>query len=361
MSNFAPMKKIRGFVLLLLICGCISAVLACTSAIIGGEASASGRILLWKHRDTGTEHSFVARVAPPAGEAGMAYIALFNGGDSLLLEAWTGVNEAGFAVMNTASYNLAPDTARLRDQEGIVMARALRVCRDVASFDSILRCMPRPLGVQANFGCADASGHAAYFETCDTGFVRIDLLRPDTMIVRTNYSHSGVDDGGLGYIREASAEPLLAPMVRRGDVAPHAIFDSVSCSFYHSLLGYDAFAAADSSDRWLVDQDFIPRYSTGASVIIELPAPGDAPDSAVMWTALGYPPCSGLYKASLDSICEGLLPHGKLWHAPLCDEAVVRKREIFPIERGSGMHYIYLPALRKYMNHPNHNCLNKLY
>ena len=45
----------------------------------------------------------------------------------------------------------------------------------------------------------------------------------------------------------------------------------------------------------------------------------------------------------------------------LCDEAVVRKREIFPIERGSGMHYIYLPALRKYMNHPNHNCLNKLY
>jgi hypothetical protein len=302
--------------------------------------------LLWKHRDTGTEHSFVARVAPTAtGE--LAYIALFNGGDSLLREAWTGVNEAGFAVMNTASYNLAPDTATAGDREGLLMAHALKVCRSVADFDSLLHALPRPLGVEANFGCADASGCAAYFETCEAGFTRFDIARPDTMIVRTNYSHSGAVDGGFGYIREASAIELLTPMVERRSVTPQAIFDSVSCSFHHSLLGVDALASADSTAQWLVDQDFIPRYSTGASVIIELPAPGEDCRSAVMWTALGYPPCSELHRADIDSIDSGLMPVGKEWHSPLCDAAVARKHEIFPIKRGSGSHYIYLPALRR--------------
>jgi hypothetical protein len=285
----------------------------------------------------------------------MGYVALFNGGDSLLREAWTGVNEAGFAVMNTASYNLVPDTATLRDCEGLVMARGLRECRSVAAFDSLLRAMPRPLGVEANFGCADASGCAAYFETCDTGFVRYDLARPDTMIVRTNYSHSGAAGGGYGYIREATAVELLTPMVASRTVTPQALFDSVSCSFRHSLLGIDALAAADSTAQWLVDQDFIPRYSTGASVIIELPMPGEDCRSAVMWTALGYPPCSELHRATLDSIDPGLLPTAINWHSPLCDAAVARKHEVFPIKQGSGSHYIYLPALRRHLLNRHRN------
>ncbi|WP_300300684.1 hypothetical protein [uncultured Muribaculum sp.] len=324
--------------------GGVSAVLACTSAIIGGGASASGRMLLWKHRDTGAEHSFVARVKPcRSGE--LEYVALFNGGDSLLREAWTGVNAAGFAVMNTASYNLAPDTARVRDREGVVMARALAVCRNVADFDSLLRVLPRPMGVQANFGAIDTCGAGAYFETCDTGFVRVDLAHRDTMIVRTNYSHCGEADGGYGYIREASAVKLLEPMVASRSVAPERIFTEVSRSFYHSLLGYDP-VAADTAAVWIVDQDFIPRYSTGACVVIEVPAGGDDPSGAVMWSALGYPPCAEMRRATLDSIDTGLLPAAPLWRAPLSERAAKLKGEVFPIRRGSGSHYIYLPALR---------------
>lgn len=326
----------------------LQSVLACTSAIIGSGASASGRMLLWKHRDTGAEHSFVARVTP-SGADELEYVALFNGGDSLLREAWTGVNAAGFAVMNTASYNLAPDTARLRDREGIVMARALAVCRSVADFDSLLRVLPRPMGVQANFGAIDARGAGAYFETCDTGFIRVDLGRPDTMIVRTNYSHGGDADGGYGYIREASAVKLLEPMVASRSVAPRKIFEDVSRSFYHSLLGYDPLAA-DTSAVWLIDQDFIPRYSTGACVVIEVPAPGDDPSGAVMWSALGYPPCAEMRMATLDSIDAGLLPAGASWRAPLSERAAMLKEKVFPIRRGSGKHYIYLPALRKLLS-----------
>lgn len=326
----------------------VGAAVACTSALVGAGASASGRMLLWKHRDTSAEHSFLARA--DADSAGMAFVGLFNGGDSLLREAWAGVNEAGFAVVNTASYNLAPDTAAAgagaRDREGLVMARALRCCRSVEAFDSLLRALPRPLGVQANFGAADAGGRGAYFEACDTGFRRFDLARPDTLLVRTNYSHSGQHPGGMGYLREQTATELLLPMAAERRVSPQALFDSVSCSFRHALLGRDP-VGADPAATWLVDQDFIPRYSTGASIVIELPAPGEPPRGAVVWCALGYPPCAELMRSTLDSIAPGQAPAGPLWRSAACTRALEAKKRIFPIARGSGPRYIYLPELRR--------------
>ena len=147
---------------------------ACTSAIVSGKCTPDGRPLLWKNRDTGTLQNFVDRVSP-SDSLSMAYVALFNAGDTLREQAWIGVNEASFAIMNTASYNLAPDTARVRDREGYVMARSLGRCRTLADFEQLLDTLQRPLGVQANFGVVDASGQGAFYETCDTGYVRFLL------------------------------------------------------------------------------------------------------------------------------------------------------------------------------------------
>lgn len=158
---FADMKTIAAFLLALSLLCHVYAV-ACTSAIVGGHLTPDGRPLLWKHRDTGTEHNFVARVAAHSpGEAD--FVALFNAGDTLLREAWIGVNSHGFAVMNTASYNLAPDTASYRDMEGVIMARALKSCRTVADFAILLDSLPKPLGVQANFGVIDSLGNGCIF------------------------------------------------------------------------------------------------------------------------------------------------------------------------------------------------------
>lgn len=66
----------------------------CTSALVGATATADGRMLLWKHRDTGHQENFVDCVA--ATDSTLAYVALFNAGDSLRREAWIGFNEAGF-------------------------------------------------------------------------------------------------------------------------------------------------------------------------------------------------------------------------------------------------------------------------
>lgn len=315
---------------------------ACTSAIVGASRSATGRPLMWKNRDTGTEHNFVARVEP-RDSSQLAYVALFNGGDSLLLDAWIGVNEAGFAIMNTASYNLAPDTAVYKDREGAVMTEALRSCRRVDDFAALLSAMPRPMGVQANFGVIDAEGNGGYFETDDYAYTFYPLDEADDLLVRTNYSYSGDSLSGFGYIRHENALRLLEPYLAGDSVTASTFTDGLSRSFYHSLIGKDMSLG---DERWVVDQDFIPRYSTSASVVIEGVAPGESPALSMMWTAIGYPPCSYVLPVFVDDVPSGLQPAGPLWRSELCDSVVALKHNVFPITRGSGPRYIDMSVLR---------------
>ncbi len=324
-------------------------VLACTSAIVSGEASKTRRPLLWKHRDTGTEHNFIARV--PARNGVFAYVALYNAGDSTLRDAWMGMNETGFAIMNTASYNLAPDTAEYKDREGEVMARALKYCRTLADFESLLDTLPKPMGVQANFGLIDASGDGAYYETDDFTYKKYPLSSSSNgVLVRTNYSCSGECDGGYGYIREQNAKHLLAPYIAGDSVTPATFTEVLSRSFYHSLIGRDF---SQGEDRWVIDQDFIPRRSSSASVVIEGVAPGENPALCIMWTAIGYPPCSYVIPVSVDCVPESLQPDETTWRSEMCDSVVARKHQVFSIKRGSGSHYIDMDMVKNYSRECN--------
>ena len=312
-------------------------VWGCTSLISDGRATASGKPLLWKNRDTSALENFVAHIARP-GE--IPYTALYNAGDSALRDAWLGMNEAGFAIMNTASYNLAPDTARYKDREGEVMARALATCRTVQDFDSLLRVLPRPMGVQANFGVIDSRGGASFFETDDTSFTRYDAAdAPDGVIFRTNYSVSGEIDGGYGYIREQNARDLTRDAIASRRLDPVFLVEEVSGSFYHSLLGRDCLV---SGEHWVVDQDFIPRSSTSASVAIEAPGP-----DARMWVVLGYPPLGVTRLVTHGHIPEELLPDDT-FHSRDATVAMARRAEAFSLRRGSGPRYVNLDAVRRY-------------
>lgn len=310
---------------------------ACTSMVVSARASATGRPLLWKHRDSSGDMNFVEHT--PASEGSFGFCALYNGGDSLLTDAWTGVNDAGFAIMNTASYNLAPDTAKLQDQEGVVMAMALRKCTSVDDFEKLLSELPRPMGVQANFGVTDAAGGAAYFETNDHNFVRYNADdAPSGVLIRSNFSMSGEPDQGMGYIRYRNACALADSAIREGVVSPQLLTETLSRSFYHSLLGRDF--AADSTGRWVVDQDFIPRRSSVASVVI---------DGAVMWAVVGYPPVGHAVAATPQHVPEELRPIRPGFTSPAAEEADSLRRVVFPIEAGSGQHYVDMRALKPIM------------
>lgn len=318
---------------------------ACTSAIVSGSLTSNGRPLIWKNRDTNDMNNRVERV--PAHDECMEFVALFDARDRQDTAAWLGFNTAGFAIMNTASYNLNKDDVKEKDmdKEGVVMKRALEVCRSVDDFARLLDTLPKPLGVEANFGVIDAQGNGAYFETGNYKYVKFDLKdAPEGFIVRTNYSHSGREGEGYGYIREKSALKLLAPHIAAKDVTPAVFTDELSRTFYHSLLNKDF---TYSGDKWIIDQDFIPRRISTASVVIEGLLPGESPMLTTMWIALGYPPCSPVRAVwcgenGVPVELQGTTPDN---HSTLCDMVLERKAEVFHEKRGNGNHYIDLSKL----------------
>jgi hypothetical protein len=324
---------------------------ACTSAIFTGKVTADGRPLLWKHRDTDDAHN---RIAFFRGER-YDFIALLNSSDEVGA-AWTGTNSAGFSIMNTASYNLKDDADTLKDREGELMYRALSTCRDLADFERMLDTYPRPMGVEANFGVIDAGGGAAYYEVNNTRWEKVDAndpkVAPEGYLVYTNFSYTGRLDEGMGYIRYRTAAEIIGRQAPRRDITPRWIFNHLSRSFYHSLMGIDLISdehcRPEKATGWVVDQDFIPRRSTMAAVVIQGVLPDENPEMTIMWTVLGYPPAGvavPLWVKAAGGQPALMMKKDDSNHAVLCDYALALKKEAFPLKRGNGGRYLYFNAV----------------
>lgn len=321
---------------------------ACTSAIVSGRLTANGRPLIWKHRDTNDLNNRVKRIE--AHDGLLEFVALFDARDTRDTAAWMGMNERGFAIMNTASYNINHDNVpeSMMDREGVVMRMALERCASLADFEMLLDTLSRPMGVEANFGVMDALGHAAYYETGNYGYRKFDIDdAPEGYIVRTNYSHSGREGEGYGYIRERNALDLLAPHIAARDICPATFTEELSRTFYNSLTHEYYLPDADGGGRMIVDQDFIPRRISTASIVIECVNPGDDVSLTTMWTALGYPPCAVVCPVwtGEGGVPERLTGQGADNHAAECDAVLKRKADVFPVKRGNGKHYINFDAL----------------
>jgi len=254
---------------------------ACTTAIVSAEASASGRPLLWKQRDTDNPNNVLMHIT--GGK--YAYTAVFSASDVSRKRAFGGVNEVGFAIINNASYNLAENEYEIWDNSK-VMNQALATCRTLADFEQLLAAWPAPRALEANFGVIDAFGGAAYFEVGDTRVTRFDV-EPGGWLVRTNFSVSGREGEGSGMVRYETAEYLMSR--HRGLFTPDFLIDGLGRSFYNYELGADMSRKAARGRA--VDLDFIPRFSSVSSICIEGVGSGEDAGSSVIWTAIGYTPC----------------------------------------------------------------------
>lgn len=316
-----------------------AASIACTSAIVAGSMTRDGHPILWKNRDTSHLVNFVARTE--ATDSTHAYVALYNSGDTDAREAWIGYNDAGFAIMNTASYNLRHPSDDWKDREGFVMSQALARCSTVDDFRKLIESMPKPLGVEANFGVIDANGDGGFFETDDYDFTFYPLDNDNPVIIRTNYSVSG-GEGGLGQVRYVNACTLLAPHIAKSDISPELLTDGLSRSFYYS---------PDCSDKstvpTVIDKDFIPRHSTSASIAIEGVCSPDSVGDMVMWTLMGYPPCGVTTPVTIDSIPHELSPD-TLGGCKASRDANALKDSVFYRRKGSWR--IRMPELQRISN-----------
>ena len=324
---------------------------ACTSAIITGKLTKDGKPLLWKHRDTGELNNRIEYFKGPK----YTFLALVNSPDSGGI-AWTGTNNVGFSIMNTASYNLrdANDGVddKEMDREGELMFKALGECRTIDDFEKFLKKYKKPFGVEGNFGVIDAEGGAAYFEVNNTRWEKIDVndpkIAPQGYLVYTNHSYTGRINEGMGYIRYTAADTRIKNLIAQGgDITPRWIFNNLSRCFYHPVLDMD-LKEAELGSGWFIDQDFIPRRITSASVVIKGVKKGEDPLNTVMWTILGYPPASiavPLFVKAGENQPFFMVKGENSNNALMCDISLKAKSKIFAIKRGNGNKYFNFGAL----------------
>ena len=357
------MKRLFVFIIVLAVAGMTAELWSCTTFIMSGKHTPDGRPLLYKNRDTGTLDN--ALVVFTDGK--YRYIGLVDAKESWKREVWAGFNEAGFAIMNSAAYNNnTGDTTRFSDQEGVVMKMALATCATLEDFEKMLDDLPEPLGVDANFGVIDARGGAAYYETGNYGFTKIDAndpsLAPYGLLIRTNHSFTGSVGEGGGYIRYAAASEAMNMALAQNRLDPQYLLNSLSRNLTHGLtkVNLRAEMPADAGSTLFRNfDDFIPRTSTAAAVMVVGAAAGEDPSNAMMWTLLGFPLTTVALPVWLTkgNDLPEIVRMKDGFHAPLCDAAMQLKHRLFPINRGSGGKYMNLALL---LNRENTGIMQKL-
>lgn len=340
----------RRVLFIFLTCSIFSPAWACTSFIISGKATPSGRPMMFKHRDTDCLDN---RIAYFQGDK-YAFIGLMNA-PTLDGEVWSGVNEAGFCIMNTASYNLREDSLECQmDREGELMYHALASCATIADFEQWLTTYPQPWGVEANFGIIDAQGGAAYFEMNNSRYIKYDVNAEQSGYrVVTNFSFAGRYEDYEGYERYLTASAIMQEAFsREKEMTAIDALNLFSRKYRHEVLGVNYYQ--ENAPQYIVDQDFIPRRITSAVVVFEGVKAGSNPLHTVMWTALGYPACA----VAVPLLVHGAhLPYYMLaretaaaqandLHSEMCDASLrIKDQWAFPMHISNGKRYVALQTI----------------
>jgi hypothetical protein len=328
-----------------------SNLIPCTTAIVSGKATIDGRPLLLKNRDADQLQNRLVYF----DEGKLRFIGLVNSEDKTNSEVWCGFNQSGFGIMNSASYNLkGTDTTQLSDLEGRIMRMALAECTSLADFERMLDNMPKPLGVEANFGVIDAFGGAAYYETGNFTYKKFDAndpeIAPNGYLIRTNYSVSGTDNKGFGYIRYATASDLFQNKYEKDKISFEFLVSDVPRCLVHSYTKEDLAkdipeTANDTS--YVFFRDYIPRYYSTAAVVVQGIKDNEDPSLTTMWSVIGFPLTSIIVPVWLlnDGTLPSVLVADKNGNAPLCNLALQLKDRIFPQQNDAKENYINVAAL----------------
>ena len=235
----------------------------CTSVIISGNARIDGRPVMLKHRDTGELNNRMQWFKGTSYD----FIGLVNS-SSKGGEVWAGTNSVGFCIMNTATYDLKDDDVpvSMMDKEGEVMFKALGQCADLRDFERFLESLPKPWGVEANFGIIDAKGGAAYYEVNNYSYRRYNVSEePEGYMIVTNYTRSGRPADRKGEDRFAKAVDILKGI-------------EISTAGHKELINSISRSGKP-----------IMRDISASAIVFEGVLPGEDPIQTVAWTVLGCP------------------------------------------------------------------------
>lgn len=267
----------------------------CTIGVAAGKATQDGRPLVWKTRDY---------ISSPDNEIKYnssnfyKFVSVNNAGGSY---AWMGVNEAGFAIVNSVSSDLPGNTNSNGVSNGELMRDCLGSCATVADFESFLiSTNGSGRDGKSNFGVIDSTGAAAIFETSGYEYWKYDAndtsVSQTGYIIRANFSEVG---GGTYSIERFNRSTDL--------VAGFYAGDSLN---YRSILRHQMRDFSDEQSNPIAipfNDDWYPSYrwgyiysyvsicrstSVSSTVIHGVLPEGEPGNLSTMWTILGQPATS---------------------------------------------------------------------
>lgn len=323
---------------------------ACTSFIVSGKATQDGRPLIFKNRDTGDANNVVVVVQ---GER-YRYMGIAASWDKKPIDIWGGHNEAGFAIINTAAYNMNGCKIKDTDNDGRVMRRALEVCRTLADFEHFLDTLPLPRKVNSNYGVLDSEGGCAYYETGDSGYVKFDANdpkeAPNGYLMRTNHGLTGCRDIDRGVERFMAITDFMAETHRKGNLDCEYLISNTPRYLTHGLTKqnlYEQLPKDENDTRLIHFSEFIPRYITSSAILVQGVRVGELPSHTISWTNIGWPCGSVAIPLMLekDVPLPTIVQRGENSKSWLCSQSIEQKLKVFSLRRGNVRDYIDLSKL----------------
>ncbi|HPS17182.1 MAG TPA: T9SS type A sorting domain-containing protein [Bacteroidales bacterium] len=259
----------------------------CTVGVASGSATKDGRPLLWKTRDNSSSPDNEVKYNTSFK---YKFIYVADAGTSTL--SWMGVNEHGFAIINSASTDLVSNLTG--PGNGTLMRDVLGACKTIDEFQHYLDSTNiTGRSTQANFGVIDSTGAAAFFETGGNVYYKFDTdSTANGFIIRTNFSVNG--GGNYGIER-----------YNRSNVLINNFFNGDSLN-YKSIIRYQMRDFSDNNSNpvsipfagnWSIGIPYgyiyceksICRTSSVSTSVIHGVLPSEKPVLTTMWTILGQP------------------------------------------------------------------------
>lgn len=265
----------------------------CTTGIASVAATPDGRPLLWKSRDCGNSNQEFHY----EDDGQIPFISVCYEND--VVNYFGGLNAHGFAVENSTCYNLGMG-AGWNGDSGRIHAIALSTCRTVDDFQAILDSVQTGEGIESVsiYGCIDAFGGAAYFETAAREYTRIDAIESEYgFLIRANYAYSGDMEGELpdhwGQNRHDRAYALWKSAVESENLTPQYLYRYVIRNLHppdmdNYQLPYEGYFE-EFPYGCLPYANTICRTTTRSTLVAQGVRAGERPENSILWAMVGSP------------------------------------------------------------------------
>lgn len=258
----------------------------CTIGVALGSATSDGRPLLWKTRDYSSAPNNTVKY-----ETGTTYKFLYVANAEDAGSAWMGVNEHGFAIINSAISDLPTNKQGIGN--GALMKTVLGSCKTVVQFENYLKSTNKiGRATQANFAVMDTTGAAAIFETGGSVYYKFAATGSTPYIIRTNFSING---GGTTGIERYNRSNTLINNFWQGDslnfksILRYQMRDFSDNNSNPVNVPYQGIWSSDVPYGYIYCEKSICRTSSVSATVIQGVKPSENGRLSTMWTILGHP------------------------------------------------------------------------